>query len=48
VAGIGYSAWTLCYPKLTVTAEGRYLIRNVAMALDRYLPPQMTGFSKAI
>ncbi len=35
-------------PKLIVTAEGRYLIRNVAMAFDRYLPPQTTGFSKAI
>lgn len=35
-------------PKLTVTPEGRYLIRNVAMVFDRYLPPQTTGFSKAI
>ena len=35
-------------PKLRVTLEGRYLIRNVAMAFDRYLPPQTTGFSKAI
>jgi oxygen-independent coproporphyrinogen-3 oxidase len=35
-------------PMLTVTPEGRYLIRNVAMAFDRYLPPQTTGFSKAI
>ena len=33
---------------LTVTPEGRYLIRNVAMAFDRYLPPQTSGFSKAI
>lgn len=33
---------------LSVTPEGRYLIRNVAMAFDRYLPPQTTGFSKAI
>ncbi len=35
-------------PRLVVTPEGRYLIRNVAMAFDRYLPPQTTGFSKAI
>ena len=35
-------------PMLCVTPEGRYLIRNVAMAFDRYLPPQTTGFSKAI
>ena len=35
-------------PMLTVTPEGRYLIRNVAMAFDRHLPPQTTGFSKAI
>jgi len=35
-------------PRLKVTPEGRYLIRNVAMAFDRYLPPQTTGFSKAI
>ncbi len=34
--------------KLIVTPAGRYLIRNVAMAFDRYLPPQTTGFSKAI
>jgi oxygen-independent coproporphyrinogen-3 oxidase len=33
---------------LEVTPEGRYLIRNVAMAFDRYLPPQTSGFSKAI
>jgi oxygen-independent coproporphyrinogen-3 oxidase len=35
-------------PRLQVTPEGRYLIRNVAMAFDRYLPAQTTGFSKAI
>lgn len=35
-------------PMLRVTPEGRYLIRNVAMAFDRYLPQQTTGFSKAI
>ncbi len=34
--------------KLTVTDKGRYLIRNVAMIFDRYLPPQTSGFSKAI
>lgn len=39
---------TLDDQMLTVTPEGRYLIRNVAMAFDRYLPPQTTGFSKAI
>ena len=31
-------------PRLQVTPEGRYLIRNVAMAFDRYLPAQTTGF----
>jgi oxygen-independent coproporphyrinogen-3 oxidase len=35
-------------PKLRVTPEGRYLIRNVAMTFDRYLPQQTSGFSKAI
>ena len=34
--------------ELTVTPEGRYLIRNVAMAFDRYLPRQTAGFSRAI
>ncbi|MEM8767782.1 MAG: oxygen-independent coproporphyrinogen III oxidase [Pseudomonadota bacterium] len=33
---------------LTVTSKGRYLIRNVAMAFDRYLPPETAGFSRAI
>ena len=35
-------------PTLRVTLEGRYLIRNLAMVFDRYLPQQTTGFSKAI
>lgn len=39
---------TLTDKSLDVTPRGRYLIRNVAMAFDRYLPPQTTGFSKAI
>lgn len=34
--------------RLSVTDKGRFLIRNVAMAFDRYLPPQTTGFSRAI
>ena len=34
--------------RLDVTDRGRYLIRNVAMAFDRYLPPRTTGFSRAI
>ncbi|HEY5644489.1 MAG TPA: coproporphyrinogen III oxidase, partial [Pseudomonadales bacterium] len=34
--------------RIEVTDEGRYLIRNVAMVFDRYLPAQTTGFSKAI
>lgn len=34
--------------RLEVTEEGRYLIRNVAMVFDRYLPARTTGFSKAI
>ncbi len=39
---------TLSDDALEVTPRGRYLIRNVAMVFDRYLPPQTTGFSKAI
>ncbi len=39
---------TLSDERLQVTPEGRYLIRNVAMAFDRYLPSQTSGFSKAI
>jgi len=34
--------------RLIVTEEGRYLIRNVAMVFDRYLPASTTGFSRAI
>jgi oxygen-independent coproporphyrinogen-3 oxidase len=34
--------------RLDVTDRGRYLIRNVAMTFDRYLPPRTTGFSRAI
>ena len=34
--------------KLKVTDRGRYLIRNVVMVFDRYLPAQVSGFSKAI
>ncbi|MGD8415859.1 MAG: oxygen-independent coproporphyrinogen III oxidase [Pseudomonadales bacterium] len=34
--------------RLTVTEAGRYLIRNIAMVFDRYLPPTTTGFSRAI
>ena len=34
--------------RLTVTEKGRFLIRNVAMVFDRYLPPQTRGFSRAI
>ncbi len=34
--------------RLQITEEGRYLIRNVAMVFDRYLPGSTTGFSKAI
>jgi oxygen-independent coproporphyrinogen-3 oxidase len=33
---------------LKVTQRGRFLIRNVAMIFDRYLPRKTTGFSKAI
>ena len=39
---------TLGEEGITVTDRGRFLIRNVCMAFDRYLPPQTTGFSKAI
>ncbi len=39
---------TLSDRALTVTGKGRYLIRNVAMAFDRYLPPETAGFSRAI
>jgi len=39
---------TLTDGSLEVTPQGRYLIRNVAMAFDRYLPPQASGFSRAI
>lgn len=39
---------TLTDKTLDVTPRGRYLIRNVAMIFDRYLPPQTTGFSRAI
>jgi oxygen-independent coproporphyrinogen-3 oxidase len=34
--------------RLQVTDKGRFLIRNVAMVFDRYLPPKTTGFSRAI
>jgi len=34
--------------RLQLTDRGRYLIRNVCMPFDRYLPPQTTGFSRAI
>ena len=33
---------------IRVTEKGRFLIRNVCMAFDRYLPEEITGFSKAI
>ena len=39
---------TLGEEGITVTDRGRFLIRNVCMAFDRYLPRQTTGFSKAI
>jgi oxygen-independent coproporphyrinogen-3 oxidase len=38
----------LSQDRLTITEEGRYLIRNVAMVFDRYLPDLTTGFSRAI
>ena len=39
---------TITDDALTVTGKGRFLIRNVAMAFDRYLPPETAGFSRAI
>ena len=33
---------------ITVTERGRYLIRNVCMCFDRYLPAVRRGFSRAI
>ena len=33
---------------LSVTEKGRFLIRNICMVFDRYLPSVPTGFSKAI
>lgn len=33
---------------LRVTPRGRFLIRNVCMLFDAYLPPSTSGFSKAI
>jgi oxygen-independent coproporphyrinogen-3 oxidase len=34
--------------KMVVTPQGRFLIRNVCMAFDAHLPPQVRGFSKTI
>ena len=39
---------TLTPDRLDVTETGRFLIRNICMVFDQYLPEQVTGFSKTI